>query len=213
MAIKKATNVKPKQSTIKKPNWDLWMKRERCTIAKAVALSMNVSPRCINSLKSEHPKRYKVYLSRLESSRLAVGHTLRINADHLAGGAALDSKIVDFGVFVPFALSKGWGKECEGFKSLGKIEARAISSQENPGWKTISLPYVTKRMEAVFSVMLEYREAFESDRPPKQTAIAGAIDKQLGIEKSPSRTGQELATMIRPDHLRESDRRANARSR
>jgi len=77
---------------------------------------------------------------------------------------------------------------------------------------TVSLPHTTKYLDGVFKVMGEFWKAYDENNPPKQTAIARRLDEELGWRHSkdggPSRSAQQIASMLRPDKLSEIDKRS-----
>ena len=97
----------------------------------------------------------------------------------------------------------------------GQVSVDLNSSEAISGEVTITLPYMTKMLEAVFQVMREQAPAYQSDRPQKQIIVAHEIDRALGNfrenREKASRTGEVLATVIRPDNLKDADSRANRR--
>lgn len=80
---------------------------------------------------------------------------------------------------------------------------------------TVHLPHVTKGLTGLFDVMRKHWTNYSKDTPPKSSNVAAAIDTALGFKKQksgdPSRNGQTLAALIRPDEEREADQRVAKR--
>lgn len=91
------------------------------------------------------------------------------------------------------------------------------SSSTKDGSVMISLPHVTKDLEAVFKVMREFWTKYDPESPPKQTAIARKLDEALrwagNKDGGPSRSAQQVASMIRPDAIGDTDKRRTKRRR
>jgi hypothetical protein len=85
------------------------------------------------------------------------------------------------------------------------------SAPSNTPDATIRLPHTTTALEAIFKVMREHWTSYDPKNPPKQTVIASDLDKALrwksARDGSPSRSAQNLASLIRPDELKEADSR------
>jgi hypothetical protein len=70
---------------------------------------------------------------------------------------------------------------------------------------TVSPPYMTKALEAVFKIMSENWKVYDPKRPPKQINIAREIDKALGWgekgdpNSEPSRDAKAITKIINPD--------------
>jgi hypothetical protein len=209
---KKAISAKP-LAIRETPNWGLWKKRRKASIANAVALSLNISPGYLPTLRKTNLRKYSVYATRLKTACLAVGDTLHPMSDHKAGGDEPKTYIVELKHFVPFALAMGWGEKHEGFKDLGNTEQKA-TPEDQAGWVTVRLPYVTERMQAAFETMKKYWPTPTPTLIPPQKVIVKTIDELLGNtnREADSRTAQELAAMIRPDEQRDKDKRATKRN-
>ena len=228
--------VKPSKPRQRTPHWDTWKKRPECPLSDAVAISFNLSPWAIKALKKKNPPRYRNYLSRLKTASLATspeGGTTKGTIKEIKDRAKRSDdpydRIVSLASFVAFVRCQAsWrDKLPEEFLRLGgecKIsEDSGPSIAENQDNKppgnsavevTVTLPYITKTLERLFQVMRELSSIYQSERPPKQISVAQAIDNALGNNGSngkPTRTGEVLATAIRPDRLKESDSRANKR--
>jgi len=201
-----------KPSIRKTPCWAVWKKRGKASIADAVALSMNIHPAYLKTLRKRNLRKYATYSSRLKSACLALDDTLHRIPDHKVSGDEPKLFIVDLKAFVSFALVRGWGEKYEEFKDLGNLEQRA-EPENHAGWVTVRLPYVTQRMQAAFDAMKKHWPTSNPTSNPPQKIIIRTIDELLGNDnrKTDSRTAQELAAMIRPDKNREKDKRATKR--
>ncbi len=90
-----------------------------------------------------------------------------------------------------------------------------VASPPSTDGVSIQLPHVTKGLVGLFDVMRKHWTNYSKDTPPKSSNIAAAIDTALGYKKQkggePSRNGQTLAALIRPDEEREADQRVTKR--
>lgn len=71
------------------------------------------------------------------------------------------------------------------------------------GGVVVTLPYMTKALEAVLDVMRKEWSSYDQNRKPKQDHIAGEIDTRMGWKSQkdgrPSRNGLVCAVVIKPD--------------
>lgn len=93
-------------------------------------------------------------------------------------------------------------------------DAHACSLAYDPPGVMIRLPYLTRELRVLFEMMERYYVNFEERHPPKSAEVARAIDQKLNYRgqpgHEPSRTGQTFAAAIRPEQLREVDRRRHS---
>lgn len=90
--------------------------------------------------------------------------------------------------------------------------SHSISAQvEGAGDVIVHLPHLTRTLEALFEVMREFWSEWDSNRPPKSSTVARAIDEKLGLKAQAngeaSRSAQTFAAALRPDLVSESDGR------
>jgi hypothetical protein len=82
---------------------------------------------------------------------------------------------------------------------------------ESAGGVIVRLPHLTRTLEALFDVMGEYWSEWDTDRPPKSSTVARAIDEKLGLKGQAngeaSRSAQTFAAALRPDSVNEADGR------
>lgn len=104
--------------------------------------------------------------------------------------------LLDFAKAKQHSLNiKGDGKQ---------VVAAALISGEGV---TVSLPHMTKALEAVFKIMWENWKDPDPRRLPKQVNIAREIDQALGWGKQgspnsePSRDAKTIAKVIKPDTI------------
>lgn len=75
----------------------------------------------------------------------------------------------------------------------------------------VCLPHLTRTLEALFDVMREHWSEWDTDRPPKSSTVARAIDEKLGLKGQvngeASRSAQTFAAALRPDPVNEADGR------
>ncbi|WP_144156291.1 hypothetical protein [Paraburkholderia sp. BCC1885] len=85
------------------------------------------------------------------------------------------------------------------------------ASSSSPNAVVITLPYLTRELRVLIEAMNTYYADFDERHPPKSTEVARAIDRRLNYREQPghepSRTGQTYAAAIRPEKLRDADRR------
>ncbi|QBP10450.1 hypothetical protein [Cupriavidus metallidurans] len=100
-------------------------------------------------------------------------------------------------------------------KDQANTPAEKADAGSTGGGITVQLPYITKGLTALFSVMREQWSDYDKNRQPKSAIVARAIDAALGYKQQssgePSRNGQSLAALIRPDEIREADLRVTKR--
>ncbi|WP_082751322.1 hypothetical protein [Burkholderia sp. MSMB1459WGS] len=76
---------------------------------------------------------------------------------------------------------------------------------------TVKLPYITSILSVLFDSMFEFWADCDPQRLPKSSAVAHAIDARLGLAAQTngeaSRSGQAYASAIRPDWVKDADRR------
>lgn len=97
------------------------------------------------------------------------------------------------------------------FPSQKAISSKKAFPADTPKGVTVNIPHLTKQLEGLFKIMRANWTDYDPKNPPKQVNIAEEIDKELGWQTCsdgrPSRNATVLATLIRPDHLKEVDRR------
>ncbi len=226
-ADKPTNETAPKKQRRKTPDWTVWHQRPYCHLADAVALSMNIHPRALISLKNKVPRRHSAYLTRLKTASLStspMGPILEIE-NHPDAGKDTYHRVISLHSFVQFA--KNQAKWLNGLpeeflalgvthgdnlsdKTISTIEPESQEGEDAP--VVVTLPYITDVLKKVFDVMRDQHAAFQSDRPPKQINVGLEIAAALGDKPSksgkPNRRAEILAAVIRPDHLKEADSRA-----
>ena len=76
---------------------------------------------------------------------------------------------------------------------------------------TVTLPHITKSLDAIFRIMWDNWSGYDSKRLPKQINIAREIDTALGwgkkgdINSDPSRDAKAIAKIIKPDSFGETE--------
>ncbi|RQT24754.1 hypothetical protein [Burkholderia contaminans] len=76
---------------------------------------------------------------------------------------------------------------------------------------TVELPYTTTILGVLFESMFTFWADCDPRRLPKSSTVARAIDERLGFSAQPngeaSRSAQAYASAIRPDWVKDADRR------
>ena len=76
---------------------------------------------------------------------------------------------------------------------------------------TVELPYTTTILGVLFENMFTFWADCDPQRLPKSSTVARAIDERLGFSAQPngeaSRSAQAYASAIRPDWVKDADRR------
>ena len=76
---------------------------------------------------------------------------------------------------------------------------------------TVELPYTTTILGVLFESMFTFWAGCDPRRLPKSSTVARAIDERLGFSAQPngeaSRSAQAYASAIRPDWVKDADRR------
>ncbi|PLZ01889.1 hypothetical protein CY652_14455 [Burkholderia sp. WAC0059] len=89
------------------------------------------------------------------------------------------------------------------------------SGQVSPGrignGVAVHLPHLTRTLSLLFEVMWEYWAEWDSERPPKSSTVARAIDARIGLKGQAtgeaSRSAQTFAAALRPDSVNDLDGR------
>lgn len=233
-----ATEVKAKPSKprLRTPHWDTWRKRPFCHLSDAVAISFNLSPWVIKALKKKNSPRYKNYLSRLKTASLATSpdggetsETIKEIKDHPERGDDPYDRIISLASFVAFVRNQeSWRDKLPiEFIQLDEVQHHertrtsvdttrtAVMAESSSSQTSVILPHMTDTLKAVFEVMRNNWSDYNPARLPKQMDLAHQIDKALGWKSQKngdaSRNAQVFAAAIRPDALKNADRRANGR--
>lgn len=197
--------------TRKTPNWSLWKNRGEASLENAVALSMNIHPRYLVSLKKVKSRRYNIYRTRLKSACLALGRNGHILQHHPADGKELEKRIVSLSQFAALAIARGWGAKCKEFRDLANPAVmKEPDGCAHANWVQVSLPFVTARMNVAFEAMKVHWANGANDNP-KQEAVASWIKERLKLGTTGDRVAKELATLIRHDVARAKDGRTRGR--
>lgn len=106
-------------------------------------------------------------------------------------------------VELPFVLPEAEGentKECV-------IEP--IQNPQGIDSVQVTLPHMTKALDAVFRIMRNNWEGNDPNRQPKQVNIAAEIDEALGWKPEkdgvPSRNARAIAAIIKPDNFNKAE--------
>lgn len=83
-------------------------------------------------------------------------------------------------------------------------QLRNLSAKGSPDDDGLWFPYKTQALQAAQSAANRFWVDYDTDRPPLQKAISQFIAEQLG--KAKNRTSDELAAVIRPDSVADSNR-------
>lgn len=100
-------------------------------------------------------------------------------------------------------------------KELEESRQRGPDTEATENGISIRLPHITKNLKVLFEVMRHNWRDYNPDRAPSQIGIAREIDQAIGWNSqkngNPSRNGQTLAALIRPEHFSEADTRIRKR--
>jgi hypothetical protein len=216
-------------TTRPKPDWITSLNAGCAYIWAAIALSCDINPSVVvpgNTADQKAPdlaqyrNRYAVALTNIRSGHLEIA--AREDLPPIPAIMDLSVVAVDLSVFVTWAqaLPCPWEMPTT-FQVRSVKAAKPKDIPESPKrvdvlGVTIPLPHTTKDLDAIFQVMREFWGTYDPKNPPKQTAIASALDKALGWkpdrEDRPSRNGQAVASLLRPDELKDADSRTRKRS-
>ncbi len=96
-----------------------------------------------------------------------------------------------------------------------QAKEKRSSTDEVIAGVSVTLPHITKKLNALFNIMHTHWATYDVRYPPKSVVIASDIDHAFGWmpqkDGSPSRGGQTFAAAIRPDNLSEADPRNQKR--
>lgn len=119
----------------KRPNWSVWQINKCGSLKDLIALSMNISPRQIDSLVAADSKIKKTYENRLKAAYLEVASS---NSAILVVEKGTQSDrsdwLADVKSFVAFAVGRNWNSLKEEFCGLGVNDSSAetISHTSQP---------------------------------------------------------------------------------
>lgn len=197
-----------------RPNWEHWNRRPEATLEEAAALACGFNPKEIELLGAAHLRPPAVS----ELYELAVSHA---RTGRLPLLRLVPRPCVDLAAFAGWVRSLGRPLPDE-FRPLGQ----GLSAGDDPpsgatqpptrtpsppgdGGVTVHLPHTTTQLEALFRVMREQWGNYKERGAPKSSTVALEIDKALGYKSAPdgkpSRNGDTLAGIIRPDEVKEAD--------
>lgn len=119
----------------KSPRWSTWKKRPLCQLKEAVALSINVSPNSLPTLKETDPKKHGIYIARLKTAlRQPIG-LIEVITNHPSNGTDPESMMVSLASFVSFAKNiVSWEKTLpKEFIEIGNVDRVKISGSDVQG--------------------------------------------------------------------------------
>lgn len=92
----------------------------------------------------------------------------------------------------------------------GSAEKPVVGPAHESG-VVVHLPHLTRTLEALFDAMREHWSEWDTERPPKSSTVARAIDQRLGLKGQAngeaSRSAQTFAAALRPDSVNDTDGR------
>jgi len=88
---------------------------------------------------------------------------------------------------------------------------KPVVAPEHQSGVVVHLPHLTRTLETLFDVMREHWSEWDTERPPKSSTVARAIDQKLGLKGQASgeasRSAQTFAAALRPDSVNDMDGR------
>lgn len=217
-----------------KPDWTKWGQSKSIALWQAALLCLDIDPDGVKFRPNEckdgqaplnlRATQQRDYINRLKNllsmisrpGNPALLNLLPSRSDRKSSVPNALSR-VDFPKFADVvATATGWSVP-DRLEQIGKDQYPPENrpSEIKKGGVNVWLPHMTKTLSATFEVMRRYWKDCDPNNPPKQDAVARAIDQALGWRSQrdgqPSRKAQSLAAAIRPDHLSEADAR-NRRS-
>jgi hypothetical protein len=191
-------------SHLGKPKWSLWLQYADVTLQQAVALSCDWDPEKANAAE---------LVPSIYNDRYVIAE------NHSRAGRLKEVRIAQYTLqeFARWATDMGWDlpKEFPKTKPIVAPPVPPPKSAKTISGVTITLPFVSKGLAAVFEVLRAHWTKYDRKQPPKQANVAAAIDKALGWHSKPdgfpSRNASALAALIKPDEVAESDRRGRKR--
>jgi len=205
-------------------DWELWRHKESAELWEVVAVSLGRNPDFIKLLRPTTPENARIFQRRLEQAKSALGLGLRAVKIDEDNPQLSRIRLRDFASWF-FAMKPplspplpddfpGAKHEIPATAEPAVANGRSSTPSNAPGITT-RLPHTTTALEAIFKVMREHWTSYDPKNPPKQTVIASDLDRALGWKSakdgSPSRNAQNVAALMRPDALSESDNRGKKR--
>jgi len=174
------------------------------------ACQSDESMKCSHSTDEYAVTAERLRLAELEIVRLKNDLGLKTRELDRLTRAIVNSSIVHFDIETRLqreldAVRTGWSES-----AISKSSA-ACEVESSGNLVTVKLPYVTNILSVLFDSMFEFWAACDPRRLPKSSAVAHAIDARLGLAAQAngeaSRSGQAYASAIRPDWVKDADRR------
>ena len=130
-------------------------------------------------------------------------YAFKLQARHYSGEIDTPSKLIVMAMDVKRLLHARNEPDC------GTASHANNPTAYDTNGVTVSLPHMTKSLEAVFKVMWENWKDPHPKRLPKQINIAREIDAALGYKSEkddmPSRNAKVIAAIIKPDMINGTD--------
>jgi hypothetical protein len=94
---------------------------------------------------------------------------------------------------------------------IGKRGDASETARSEEDGVIVKLPHMNATLASLFEVMWSHWSYWDSERPPKSSVVARAIDERLGwkcqANGEASRSAQTFAAALRPDSINETDGR------
>lgn len=211
-------------------NWEKWERMDAAPLWQAILLSLGRSPDVAFEDLAEAIRDPYASVRSVAISSLGRGlrrHLLPDRDDLLAVFSPEERTEVLLIEFREWAEKKGYTlpdrfprkmvtKQTESATEAKPASTSLTETKPRSGdGVTVLLPHTNPDLEAVFKVMREFWTDYDEQSPPKQTAIARRLDDELGWSHDknggPSRSAQQVASMLRPSKLSEADKRSSGR--
>jgi hypothetical protein len=213
---------------VNRPNWDHWTQIEIVQLWEAVALSLDIDPQDQNVIDAVGLGDSMTFYSNLQPQEVYRSEPVESHHDQVLALQERLSVAVDELPIVPLERTQENRFRDEGEGPRGRVYLADLAElalrrgwtlperfprpcRAGDGMVTVTLPYTTKKLDSLFEIMREFWPDYNSKNPPKSSTVGEAIDKALDHPTpspgKPSRQGDTLAALIRPDFIKESDNR------
>ena len=181
---------------VKRPTWSFYLQNRNASLHDAVALSMNISPRQIDSVIRDDAKKKKLFAARMRAAALEMNDSGFIKVVEKGYQDDKSDWIITLRSFVEFSLPRNWGVKNKNFQTLGEANNIAASTRDNDNPEKSKRKAPDKFVAALLRLFVEIaKRASKQDISFEVNALPGTKEdlRQLAI-KYDSELDKELRT-------------------
>lgn len=181
---------------IRRPTWSFYLRNRNASLHDAVALSMNISPRQIDSVIKDDAKKKKLFAARMRAAALEMNDSGFIKVVEKGRQDDKSDWIITLNSFVEFAFPRNWGANNKKFRMLGEANNIAASTRDNDKPEKSKRKAPDKFVAALLRLFVEIaKRASKQDMPFEVNALPGTKEDlwQLAIKYHPD-LDKELRT-------------------